>query len=221
MKKISGIFRYLISLSLGVMITLVLFVVMQRMLQFDQVGKRAITLQSRIDFIRLIREPEPIIKTTTRTLPKKPKLPQKKVLLPKIKKMRITTPKPSNMHFSAPKIVNQLNLNDAMYLGTWHKTESVSEQVVADEEVVPLVRIAPVYPSRAVRLGIEGWVKMEVRINAKGGVISAKVLDAMPSRIFNRAAIKAVKRWRFRPKIVNGKAVSRTAEQTIHFKLRQ
>jgi protein TonB len=89
----------------------------------------------------------------------------------------------------------------------------------ADGDVVPLTRIAPRYPRKAALKGIEGWVKVEFTVLEDGSVADPVVLDAKPGRIFNRAAIKAILRWKFRPKLVDGKPVKRRASQTISFKL--
>ena len=72
---------------------------------------------------------------------------------------------------------------------------------------------------RAARSGIEGWVKLEIQITEAGTVENARVIDAEPKRIFNRAAKQAIIKWKFKPKLVDGKAVSRTATQIIEFNL--
>jgi protein TonB len=77
------------------------------------------------------------------------------------------------------------------------------------------------YPRRAALKGIEGWVKLEFTIMPDGSVDDVKVIDAKPRRIFNRAAIKSILRWKFKPRVVNGKAVARRATQTMEFKLQK
>lgn len=88
-----------------------------------------------------------------------------------------------------------------------------------DAEVVPLVRLEPVYPRKAARAGKEGWVKVEFTINARGKVTDAVVVDARPRRIFDRSALKAIRKWRFKPMLSNGEAVPRRATQVFEFKL--
>ena len=68
---------------------------------------------------------------------------------------------------------------------------------------------------------IEGWVKLEFTVLEDGSVGDVKVLEAEPGRIFNSAATRAILRWRFKPKVVDGKPVQRRATQTIDFKLDQ
>jgi len=76
-----------------------------------------------------------------------------------------------------------------------------------DRNAIAIVRIAPDYPARALRRGIEGRVLLEFTIGRTGAVENAKVIAAEPSSIFNAAALKAVRQWRYNPKIENGAPV--------------
>ena len=71
----------------------------------------------------------------------------------------------------------------------------------------PLVRTNPTYPVEAARDGIEGWVMMSFDINELGEVTNIEVIDAEPKRVFNRAAKQALRKWKYRAKVVDGKAV--------------
>jgi protein TonB len=85
----------------------------------------------------------------------------------------------------------------------------------ADRDVVPLVRINPDYPQRALSRGLEGWVQVQFTISETGAVIDPIVIDSSPKGIFDDAAIKAVSRWRYNPKIEGAVAVQRVGVQTI------
>jgi protein TonB len=74
-----------------------------------------------------------------------------------------------------------------------------------DGDATPIVRIEPKYPTQAARDGKEGWVQLSFTINELGGVDDVKVIAAEPKRIFNREAIRALRKWKYRPKIVDGK----------------
>ncbi len=80
----------------------------------------------------------------------------------------------------------------------------------ADGDAVPMLRIAPRYPERALARGIEGRVLVEFTITASGNVRDAHVIAAEPSTIFNQSAVEAVSQWRYTPKIVGGNPVERT-----------
>jgi protein TonB len=88
-----------------------------------------------------------------------------------------------------------------------------------DGDVLPVVRIEPQYPREALVKGIEGWVRVEFVILEDGGVQSVEVLAAEPPGMFERNAVRAVMRWKFKPRIENGVAVRRRGAQTIEFQL--
>ncbi len=81
------------------------------------------------------------------------------------------------------------------------------------------VAIAPMYPQAALVNKTEGWVKVQISVNEFGTVSAVNVIDAEPARTFNAAAKKAVKKWKFHPKTIAGKAVPFEAIQTIEFKI--
>jgi protein TonB len=78
-----------------------------------------------------------------------------------------------------------------------------------DHSEIPIVRVPPVYPQRAIDRGVEGWVEVEFTVNEIGGVSDPKVLSAHPNSIFNRAALRAIEAWKYEPKVVGGQPVSR------------
>lgn len=80
----------------------------------------------------------------------------------------------------------------------------------ADRDAVPLVRIEPDYPMQARQRGIEGWVVVEFTISTAGTVKDAEVVASEPGNVFDRAAVQAVRKWKYNPKVVDGKAVERT-----------
>ena len=88
-----------------------------------------------------------------------------------------------------------------------------------DSDVVALFRLEPDYPRKAAMAGTEGWVKVEFTINERGTVTDAVVVDSKPSRTFDRPALRAIRKWRFKPMVVNGKTVPRRATQVFEFKL--
>ena len=84
-----------------------------------------------------------------------------------------------------------------------------------DHEPIPVVRIDPDYPLRALRKGTEGWVKVQFSITATGMVGDAIVVASEPKNVFEAAALRAVGRWRYDAKVVNGVPVERPGVQTL------
>lgn len=94
--------------------------------------------------------------------------------------------------------------------------------MMKDGDATPIVRINPKYPPQAARDGTEGWVKLSFTIDTVGGVTDVKVIDAKPKRIFDREARRALKKWKYKPKYVDGKAVAQPGMTVqLDFKLEQ
>ncbi|MBL4773650.1 MAG: energy transducer TonB [Alcanivoracaceae bacterium] len=88
-----------------------------------------------------------------------------------------------------------------------------------DGGIIPIVTIAPNYPRKAAIAKIEGWVEMSFTITESGTVINPKVIASKPIRIFDREALRAILKYKFKPKVVNGVAKTQEATQKIEFKL--
>ena len=82
-----------------------------------------------------------------------------------------------------------------------------------------LKTVSPEYPREAYIKHQEGWVEVEFTITPDGQVTGAAVAGAQPARVFNEAALRAVQRWTFKPKMDNGKAVEEHMKRRIEFKL--
>ena len=89
-----------------------------------------------------------------------------------------------------------------------------------DGDTLAIVRVLPRYPSRALSRGIEGWVLMEFAIDELGLAVNPVVIESEPSGIFDRAALSAVKRWKYRPMIEDGRPRMRPGvRQLISFEI--
>lgn len=79
----------------------------------------------------------------------------------------------------------------------------------SDRDIVPLVRIEPDYPIAARQRGIEGWVVVQFTVTKIGSVTDPVVVSSNPGSIFDRAALQAVRKWKYNPKVVGGQPVER------------
>ena len=168
-----------------------------------------------VDFVRLKRDDD--VETRKRELPKKPPRPKKPPPPPKLKVAQANKPNPQPQKFDMPDVNLPVNAGNGPFLGSYQKASDFQ----GDGELIPLVRIAPQYPRRAARDRIEGWVKLEFTINQDGTVSNPSVVEAEPRRVFDQAARRAILKWKFKPRIVDGKPVAHRATQTIEFKLAQ
>ncbi len=85
----------------------------------------------------------------------------------------------------------------------------------ADGEYLPIVKVAPVYPRRALERGIEGYVLLEFTVTRLGTVENPVVIEADPPNIFNRAAIAAALKFKYKPRVVEGEAIAVPGVQNL------
>ena len=93
----------------------------------------------------------------------------------------------------------------------------IAPPVTADAQLVR--RISPEYPAAAAQKGLEGSVDVRFTITSRGTVENPAVISADPPNVFDRAAIDAVRRWRYDPRVVDGKPVDSQSRVRLEFKL--
>lgn len=87
-------------------------------------------------------------------------------------------------------------------------------------EYAPTVKVAPIYPPEAALACVEGWVLLEFKVTNRGAVRDPIVIEASHPGVFDRAAIQAVRAFRYMPKTVNGVAVEvRGVRYLVPFRL--
>lgn len=90
----------------------------------------------------------------------------------------------------------------------------------ADRRATPIVRIPPEYPRGPLARNIEGWVLVEFTITRTGTVTDARVVDSEPPGVFDRATLRAIARWKYQPKVVNGEAVPQhNMRELFHYEI--
>ena len=194
--------RFPLAAGLAALVTFGLFWVMQALIsvpyQLGEAGQR-----TSVDFVRLRRDDAPEVKKREPPRREKPDQPP-----PPPEMNMAQNIKPGDVVGEVIPIVDTgVELEKATSLGAGG----------SDRDAVPLVRVDAEYPPRARQQGIEGWVELEFTITPVGTVDDVKVLAAQPPYIFDRAAVNAVRRYRYNPKIENGAAVARRG-QTIRLR---
>jgi protein TonB len=86
-------------------------------------------------------------------------------------------------------------------------------------ELEQISTVEPTYPAAAMRNGQEGWVTLEFTVTETGSVSDPWVTDAKPADVFDAAAISAVRQWRFRPRVANGRAAAVRSSVTLRFEV--
>ncbi len=207
-------FRLIVSGAGGVLIALALLWLMQLMVIHDDSRMAEKSKRPVMEFVRLKRPSETRLKQ--REKPEEPPPPEKRP--PQLPELELAVTKPTlktpNIAMEMPELATSALRFDGPYIG------AVS-QGPPDREFMVLSRIPPRYPYRAERKRIEGWVKVSFVITEQGTVQDAVVIDAQPRGVFDMAALQAILKWRFKPRIRNGKPVATRADQIINFKLSQ
>ncbi len=77
----------------------------------------------------------------------------------------------------------------------------------SDGEYLPIVKVQPVYPRRALSRGIEGYVIVEFTVTTNGSVRDPFIIEAVPENVFNKAATKAALKFKYKPRVIDGEPV--------------
>ena len=205
--------RIALSLFAGIAIALALFWAMQYMISNNQQSLKKTSDVRMTEFVRYKRDSK--IQSKDRLVPEKPK-PKERPAQPKIQTHTAQVSKTALPDMDMPNL--DIPLQNSSFSGSVLTGLQVGTGK-SSTNVIPLVRIPPTYPMRAANRRIQGWVKVEFTITKEGTVKDAAVVASKPSSIFNNAALKAIKRWKFKPHIIAGEAYEQRAVQTLEFKL--
>lgn len=93
-----------------------------------------------------------------------------------------------------------------------------TQQIVSTDPVMTKY-VQPRFPTQAQRTRTEGWVVVGYTVDVEGNVSGARVVDAQPRHLFDREAINAVERWKYKPATRNGTPVEAKLQRKIEFKL--
>ncbi|HCA77067.1 MAG: TonB family protein [Pseudomonadota bacterium] len=183
--------RFLIAFVVSLAITLGLFFLMQSLIKMGGSALTEPPKGSVLDFVRV--KPEEQVQKKDRK-PRKPPKPEEQP--PQMDTPQMDSPSPdadsSGLAFAA-------DVGDSMALeGGGLALEG------GDGEYLPIVKVAPVYPRRALQRGIEGFVIVEFTVTKQGAVKDVAVVEANPEGIFEQAAMDAALKFKYKPRVVNG-----------------
>ncbi|MYD46142.1 MAG: energy transducer TonB [Gammaproteobacteria bacterium] len=182
--------RYGIGLVAGAVVTVVLLYIMQAVIALDKNPLNEAPQIRILEFVRLI-EDVPVV-TKERDLEPPPPVDE---LPPEPIKMTSDTSlgtDVANFEIEVPT----LDLG-GWGLGDWSQ----------DGEMQPWFTPEPEYPTVALQRGIEGYVVVKFDVTEEGTVENPVILEADPPGIFDRSALRAAKRFKFRAKVVNNEPV--------------
>lgn len=96
-------------------------------------------------------------------------------------------------------------------------TPETASAIVPEPRLIRMVQ--PEYPGDARMRGIEGWVDMTLAVNAAGRVANARVDSSSKLRMFDKAAITAVRKWQYEPRTLPYPDATQSVRVRVQFKL--
>ena len=196
--------RYAFSIVIGTVVTLSLLFIMQLLIV---TGKQALTdprERHKLEFVRVKKNES--VNTQDLTPEKPPKPPETPPETPPQDMDNIDPDAPS-IDVGRPEITASTDIGGPGGMN------------IAEGDYLPIVRVAPVYPSRALSRGLEGFVDMSFTVTTAGTVKDPIVLQSTSS-LFERAATRAVLKFKYKPRVVDGVPVEVPGDKTrITFEL--
>ena len=200
-------YKYWIKLIIPIIVTIVIFLIIQSLITQGSGIDKDRNNPNYVDFIRI--KQDDTLQERKRTIPDKPPTP-KRPPQPQIE-LDVNKPPPvAKLDFEMPDFSLPTDFSGAFL----SNLESMGSGI---SQLIPIVKVAPRCPREAQINGINGSVKMLLTISATGRVNNIVIQSFKPSRVFNSEAIKAVKRWQFKPKTIDGIAVDQKGELEVEF----
>lgn len=220
LSRLRGRLLPLLVIPVGALLTLIFFILLAEMVQMDQLQSLPDDNRAEVSLFMLQDESETQVRKRTRPEPPEP-APQKPAM-PSVSQPLQSTPmtETPTPDLDLPDIAAESSFQLDVDISQFQPGESA---VQIAENPMPLSRVNPRYPRRALRRGLEGQVVLEFTVDASGDVVpdSIEVVRADPEDVFDRSSIRALSRWRFQPLKQNGQAMPFRARQTLVFKLAQ
>ncbi|MFK8053541.1 MAG: energy transducer TonB [Woeseiaceae bacterium] len=198
--------RYVVAIISGAVVTSFLLFLMNFLIENGESALQTPRERQLLDFVRV--PPQEVVNREERKpeKPQKPETPPPDVPPPP---MDNVNPDIGAIGVRAPSVNSGTNIAGPGAIS------------YSDGEYLPIVRVAPAYPSRAQSRGLEGYVIMSFTVTTTGTVKDPLVVETTSS-LFNRAATQAVLKFKYKPRVVDGKPVEVPGVQTqITFKLQK
>jgi len=180
--------RYAFSVVIGVVVTLSLLFVMHLLIAS---GKQALTKprdRTNLEFVRVKRNESLNVEDFT---PEKPPKPPETPPETPPQDMDNMDPDAPSINIAPPQVMANTDIGGPGGMN------------IAEGDYLPIVRVAPVYPARALSRGLEGYVDMSFTVTGTGTVRDPVVMFSTSS-LFERAALRAVLKFKYKPRVVDG-----------------
>ncbi|MEZ8109795.1 energy transducer TonB [Vibrio splendidus] len=202
--------RLFVALPLAGALGLALFSFMAWMV--DNGHQRSPDNSETLSFNMVMVEQEQEVQRRQRAVPEKPEMPEPPPEAKTSQSQAEVTP------------LNSMSSLPSLDLNTSVDGLAINAPTFSDfgsnQQAMPLYRVEPRYPAKALKRGAEGHVIMSFTIDETGRPVDIQVTDANPRRMFEREAMRALKKWKYQPKVVDGKAIAQVGQTVkLEFKL--
>ncbi|EJX2555951.1 energy transducer TonB [Vibrio alginolyticus] len=202
--------RLLLALPASLLISVSLFSFMAWMV--DKGNQRAPEASEAVRFDMVMVENEADVQRRQRSVPEQPEPPQAQ------EPMDLSQADTQMEPMSQMTPVSALGLNTALE-GIAISAPNL-KGTMGNQQALPLYRVDPRYPSKALKRRVEGYVIMRFTIDATGRPKDIEVIEAEPERMFEREAIRALKKWKYQPKVEDGVSIEQFGQTAkVEFKL--
>jgi protein TonB len=183
----------LIGFAVGLVITLFLFWFMQYMIETADGALDDSKRGALVDFVRVQRD-ETIERRQPK--PKKPPPPDAPPPQPPTPQLDNLDPTAEKIGIQAAPVQTDIEMTGGFSLG------------VGEGDYLPIVKVAPIYPQRALSRGVEGFCTVEYTVTRQGTIRDPFVVPGQcTSSLFERASIQAALKFKYKPRILDGQAV--------------
>ena len=198
--------RYAFSVVVGIAVTLSLLFVMHLLIEHAEDAIQTEKTRYQLDFVRIKRNET--LNTEDLTPEKPPKPPELPPEVPP-QDMDSVDPNAPTINIPRPPVTTDINIGGPGGMN------------IAEGDYLPIVRVAPVYPARALSRGIEGYVDMSFTVTSTG-TVKDPIVEYSTSSLFERAATRAVLKFKYKPRVVDGVPVEVSGVKTrISFQIEE
>lgn len=185
--------RMALGLVIGFGVTLFLFWLMQYMIETADRSLDESSRGSLVDFVRVQRD-ESVQRRQLK--PKKPPPPEDAPPQPPTPQMENLDPTAEKIAIAEVPVQTDIEMSGGFSLG------------VGEGDYLPIVKVAPIYPQRALSRGIEGHCTVEYTVTRQGTIRDPFVLESdCTSSLFHRASLQAALKFKYKPRVIDGEAV--------------
>ena len=185
-----------------------IFLLMQYLITTDIFSKKNNDDVSYLEFIRINSDDS--LLERDRKIPERPKPDKRPPPPPDIDLQQDTKLMRPDLDIELPNFAVPVDFGGA-FLGDMSDLQGTSSALI------PMVKVQPQCPIQAIQGGIDGTVQIYLVVGPNGRVKLARIVRATNGTLFNKEATKAIRRWQFKPKVINGIPVEQAGELTIEF----